>query len=104
MDPTTATTKEESDTYSQKDAPSMIGTDNESMKSHKSERDEESYYEEEESYYEEDGEEEEEETDDDEDIDEEPKLKYRRLSAGIRDLLEKDTASTLKVTEKFVVI
>ncbi|KAI9306269.1 hypothetical protein BJ944DRAFT_160178 [Cunninghamella echinulata] len=73
------------------------------MKSHKSERDEESYYGEEESYYEEDGEEEE-ETDDDEDIDEEPKLKYRRLSAGIRDLLEKDTASTLKVTEKFVAL
>jgi hypothetical protein len=47
--------------------------------------------------------EEEEDDDDDEDDEEEPKLRYRRIGAGVRDILEKDNASTLRVTDKFVV-
>lgn len=44
-----------------------------------------------------------EESDDDNDLDEEPKLRYRRVGASVRELLDRDTASTLKVSEKFVV-
>lgn len=43
----------------------------------------------------------EEEDDDDED---EPKLRYRRVGASVKELLDKDTASTLRVCDRFVVI
>lgn len=53
---------------------------------------------------EDDGQQEEEEAEDsDEDMDEEPKLRYRRVGAGLREILDKDTASTLRVSDKFVV-
>ncbi|KAG0184699.1 Vacuolar protein sorting-associated protein 41, partial [Apophysomyces sp. BC1034] len=45
-----------------------------------------------------------EEDDDDDDLEEEPKLRYRRVGAGVRDLLSKDTASTLRVSGKFVAL
>ncbi|KAI8332834.1 hypothetical protein BC941DRAFT_462763 [Chlamydoabsidia padenii] len=45
-----------------------------------------------------------EESDDDKGLDEEPKLRYRRVGASVRDLLDRDTASTLKVSEKFVAL
>ncbi|KAI8073983.1 hypothetical protein BC940DRAFT_363920 [Gongronella butleri] len=44
------------------------------------------------------------EEEDDDDYDEEPKLRYRRLGASVRDLLDKDAASVLKVTDKLVVL
>ncbi|CAO3637448.1 unnamed protein product [Cunninghamella blakesleeana] len=78
----------------------MIETDNDSLSSNRSQRDEGSFYDNEEDY--DDGEEE--ESDGDEDLDEEPKLKYKRLGAGVRELLEKNTASTIRVTEKFVAL
>jgi hypothetical protein len=54
---------------------------------------------------EEDEDEEEEETSDEDDIDDpdEPKLRYRRVGASVKELLDKDTASTLRVSDKFVV-
>lgn len=51
-----------------------------------------------------DEDEEEEETDDDDDDLDEPKLRYRRVGAGVKELLDKDTASTLCVSDKFVVM
>jgi hypothetical protein len=50
-----------------------------------------------------DYEDEEDDDEEDEDDEEEPKLRYRRIGAGVRDILEKDNASTLRVTDKFVV-
>ncbi|KAF7728592.1 Vacuolar protein sorting-associated protein 41 [Apophysomyces ossiformis] len=50
------------------------------------------------------GSEEEEEDDEDDDLEEEPKLRYRRVGAGVRDLLSTDTASTLRVSGKFVAL
>ncbi|KAI9281912.1 hypothetical protein BY458DRAFT_468772 [Sporodiniella umbellata] len=44
----------------------------------------------------------EEEYDEDEDDEDEPKLRYRRVAASVKDILEKDTASTIRVSEKFV--
>ncbi|KAI8972362.1 hypothetical protein BDB01DRAFT_884491 [Pilobolus umbonatus] len=41
---------------------------------------------------------------DDEDEEDEPQLKYRRIEAGLTGLLEKDTASTLRVTDKFIAL
>lgn len=41
-------------------------------------------------------------TEDDDDQDE-PKLRYRRVGASLKEILEKDTASTLRVSERFVV-
>ncbi|KAI9491298.1 hypothetical protein BDB00DRAFT_767376 [Zychaea mexicana] len=37
-------------------------------------------------------------------MEEEPKLRYRRVGAGVRDLLEKDAASALRVSDKFVAL
>ncbi|ORX62542.1 vacuolar protein sorting-associated protein 41 [Hesseltinella vesiculosa] len=47
---------------------------------------------------------EEDDDDDDSDYDEEPKLRYRRLGASVRELFAKDAASVLKVSDKFVVL
>lgn len=44
-----------------------------------------------------------EDSEDEEDLEEEPKLRYRRVGGGVRELLDKDAASTLRVTDKFVV-
>jgi len=53
----------------------------------------------------EDGEEEEEEdSDDEEEDDEEPSLKYERLIGAVPDLLKKDSASALAVSNKLLVI
>ncbi|KAI8088964.1 uncharacterized protein BX664DRAFT_263200 [Halteromyces radiatus] len=46
----------------------------------------------------------EEESDDGNDLEDEPKLRYRRVGASVRDLLDRDTASTLKVSDKFVTL
>jgi len=51
----------------------------------------------------EDGEEDEEGEDDEEDEDEEPALKYERLGGAFQDLLKKDSASALAVSNKFLV-
>ncbi|KAI8371458.1 uncharacterized protein BYT42DRAFT_594997 [Radiomyces spectabilis] len=48
--------------------------------------------------------EDEEESDDGDDIDEEPKLRYRRVGAGVSELLGKDAASVLRVSDKFVAL
>ena len=40
---------------------------------------------------------------DDEDDDEEPKLKYQRLGAGVTEILKSDSASCLTAHEKFLV-
>jgi hypothetical protein len=47
--------------------------------------------------------EEETDSDDDNDDPDEPKLRYRRVGASVKELLDKDTASTLRVSDKFVV-
>ncbi|KAI9018076.1 hypothetical protein CLU79DRAFT_761600 [Phycomyces nitens] len=63
--------------------------------------------EEEEEEEDDDDEEDDEEDDDDEDDDEigeEPKLRYSRVVADVRDLLGKDAASTLRVSDKFVAL
>lgn len=44
-----------------------------------------------------------EDDDDDDDDQDEPKLRYRRVGASLKEILEKDTASTLRVSERFVV-
>ena len=44
-----------------------------------------------------------EDSNEDDDMEEEPKLRYRRVGAGVRDLLDKDAASALRVSDKFVV-
>jgi hypothetical protein len=44
-----------------------------------------------------------EEEDDEEDDDEEPALKYERFSGAFQDLLKKDSASTLVVSNKYLV-
>lgn len=54
-------------------------------------------YDEDEEYDEED------ETDEDDDNLDEPKLRYRRVGASVKELLDKDTASTLRVSDRFVV-
>jgi hypothetical protein len=41
--------------------------------------------------------------DEDDDDQDEPKLRYRRVGASLKEILEKDTASTLRVSERFVV-
>ncbi|KAI8139914.1 hypothetical protein BJV82DRAFT_625472 [Fennellomyces sp. T-0311] len=41
---------------------------------------------------------------DEDDMEEEPKLRYRRVGAGVRDLLDKDAASALRVSDKFVAL
>ncbi|GAA5814860.1 hypothetical protein MFLAVUS_008363 [Mucor flavus] len=51
-----------------------------------------------------DEQEEEEETDEDDDDIDEPKLRYRRVGANVKELLDKDTASTLRVSDKFVAL
>lgn len=56
-------------------------------------------YDEDEEYDEED----EDETDEDDDSLDEPKLRYRRVGASVKELLDKDTASTLRVSDRFVV-
>lgn len=53
--------------------------------------------------YDDEQEEEEESDEDDDDIDE-PKLRYRRVGANVKELLDKDTASTLRVSDKFVAL
>ncbi|KAI8987337.1 hypothetical protein BDF20DRAFT_814816 [Mycotypha africana] len=50
-----------------------------------------------------DDDEDEEEDDEDEDEDE-PKLRYRRVGASVKELLQKDTASTLRVSDRFVAL
>lgn len=51
----------------------------------------------------EDDNEEEDEEDEDEDDDEEPALKYERFGGAFQDLLRKDSASTLVVSNKYLV-
>lgn len=63
--------------------------------------DQEDYDEDEE--YDDDDQEEEDETDEDDDSLDEPKLRYRRVGASVKELLDKDTASTLRVSDRFVV-
>jgi hypothetical protein len=46
---------------------------------------------------------EEEDEDEDEDEDEEPALKYERFGGAFQDLLKKDSASTLVVSNKYLV-
>ena len=46
------------------------------------------------------------EDEEDEDYDDnldEPKLRYRRVGANVKEILEKDTASTIRVSERFLV-
>ncbi|CEP10790.1 hypothetical protein [Parasitella parasitica] len=50
-----------------------------------------------------DDEEDEEETDDDDNLDE-PKLRYRRVGASVKELLDKDAASILRVSDRFVAL
>lgn len=50
-----------------------------------------------------DSEEDEEYDEEDDEDDEEPALKYERLAGSVPDLLLKDSASSLAVTEKFIV-
>lgn len=50
-----------------------------------------------------DQEEETDEDDEDDDNLDEPKLRYRRVGASVKELLDKDTASTLRVSDRFVV-
>jgi hypothetical protein len=72
-----------------------------SLSSHEEEENnttqEETFVDSEEEYYEE------EEDDEEEDDEDEPKLRYRRVGASVKDILEKDTASTIKVSDKFMV-
>ncbi|KAI9486141.1 MAG: hypothetical protein EXX96DRAFT_471553 [Benjaminiella poitrasii] len=42
-------------------------------------------------------------TDEDDDLDE-PKLRYRRVGASVKEILDKDTASTLRVSDRFVAL
>ncbi|OBZ81420.1 Vacuolar protein sorting-associated protein 41 [Choanephora cucurbitarum] len=47
------------------------------------------------------------EDEEDEDYDDnldEPKLRYRRVGANVKEILEKDTASTIRVSERFLVL
>ncbi|KAG1220949.1 hypothetical protein G6F35_006336 [Rhizopus arrhizus] len=73
-----------------------------SLSSHEEEENnttqEETFVDSEEEYYEE------EEDDEEEDDEDEPKLRYRRVGASVKDILEKDTASTIKVSDKFMAL
>lgn len=45
-----------------------------------------------------------EESDEDDDNVDEPKLRYRRVGASVKELLDKDTASTIRVSDKFLAL
>lgn len=68
--------------------------------------DDKPYNSDQEEYDEDEDDDEEEETDEDDEDDDnldEPKLRYRRVGASVKELLDKDTASTLRVSDRFVV-
>lgn len=45
-----------------------------------------------------------EESDEDDDNVDEPKLRYRRVGASVKEILDKDTASTIRVSGKFLAL
>ena len=53
--------------------------------------------------YDDEYDEDEEDEDDYDDNLDEPKLRYRRVGANVKEILEKDTASTIRVSERFLV-
>lgn len=73
-----------------------------SIHAHKDEQDD-SFHSTDEEYDPDEFTEDDDEDDEDDDDQDEPKLRYRRVGASLKEILEKDTASTLRVSERFVV-